>query len=490
MSTLRNSLYHESVFSELKSPPSALNVKLGVKFIITDVLHSDFWEGSCRVGKPRDLSHEADKSRLKKRLGNLKQELNSRETPPEIELIQPGSMHSQAEKGNPDIFLSKEQLDTLEEHNGKTDVYVVTSSYEGVRIAERFRKPVIILQKSGWAVDMPAAVRTMGIDSFHAEDMNAVFDILRVFAAKKAFGQTKLLNVTNFPKRAPWGVVSSAINADEIKKRYGLDYEYLDYKVFFGEMDRMVADSTVQDQAETIASLLETNAVKNSMIRKNIKSSVLFYIAALDVMSKRNCNAFSIECFELCTSLEPWNRKFTPCLAHALLKDTGYPSVCEGDINALLAMIAEMYLSRKAVYMGNPTIDKNTNILNIHHSVASLKMEGIDGGDSPYKTYPFTDSGFGATLRHDFQKDKGKTVTVGRFDPSGTKVLITKGEILGGGGLEGLGCSQNVDIKIPNGYEFWRESQDFGHHLAFVYGDYVNSIRDLGKIMGFEVVIR
>jgi len=104
MSTLRNSLYHESVFSELKSPPSALNVKLGVKFIITDVLHSDFWEGSCRVGKPRDLSHEADKSRLKKRLGNLKQELNSRETPPEIELIQPGSMHSQAEKGNPKLF--------------------------------------------------------------------------------------------------------------------------------------------------------------------------------------------------------------------------------------------------------------------------------------------------------------------------------------------------------------------------------------------------
>jgi L-fucose isomerase-like protein len=490
MNKSEHSIYNDPVFSDLKSPLSAMNVKLGVRFVVTGVLHSDYWEGSCRVGSREDLSPEGEKARMRSQLESLKRELKSRKIPPEIELIEPTMMHCVAEKGNPDIVLSEEQIKTLEKLDSKTDVYVVLSQFSGVQIAKRFRKPVVMLQQFGWAVDMPAAIRAMGIDSFHAESMDAVFEIMRVFAAKKAFSRTKLLNVTNFPKRAPWGVVSGAVDVDGIKQRYGMDYEYVDYKTFFGEMDKLMKDSATQDRAETIARLLEAGALKNSMTTEDIKKSVLFYLAALDSMVRRNCNVFTIECFELCCFVEPMNRRFTPCLAHALLKDTGYPSACEGDINALLAMTAEMYLSRKAAYMGNPTVNKQSNILNIHHSVASLKMEGLDGDDSPYEIYNFTHSGFGATLRHDFNSRRGRVVTVGRFDPSASKILVTKGTITGGGGLEGLGCAQNVDIQIPNGYEFWRESQNFGHHLACVYGDYINSMRDLGQIMGFEVVVR
>ena len=102
-------------------------------------------------------------------------------------------------------------------------------------------------------------------------------------------------------------------------------------------------------------------------------------------MDKYSCHAFTIDCFELCSSMHPWRRRFTPCLTHALLKDTGYPSACEGDINALLAMMVEMYLSRKAVYMGNPDVDVDKNTLSLHHSVASLKMKGLDKSDSYYE---------------------------------------------------------------------------------------------------------
>ena len=115
-------------------------------------------------------------------------------------------------------------------------------------------------------------------------------------------------------------------------------------------------------------------------------------------------------------------------------------------------------------------------------------MKGLDAQPTSYDIQSFTKSGFGTTLRHDFNKDKGEKVTVARFDPSATKILISNGEIIGGNGLEGYGCAQNMDIQLPNGYEFWRESQNFGHHLAMVYGDYTENIRDLGDLMGFEVI--
>jgi len=476
------------ISSDIKSLKSAINTKLGVRFVNTGVLHSDAWEGSCRVGDLENLTYEAGEKALEKQLLILKQKLKSRLLPPEIELIEPISIYSWSEKGNPDIILSEDRINLLKEDDKKIDVYVVSHPYEGLKIAEYYKKPVIIMQKQGWAVDMPAAIRSLGIPSFHAEDMDTVFDFIRLFMVKKAFKQTKLLNVTNFPKRAPWGVVSSVTDLDFLKDRYGMDYKYLDYKEFFGAMDKIVKEKFIQKEADKITSILIDNAVNNIMTKEDVKNSVLFYLTTSRIMSEFECNAFTIECFELCSSLNTWKRRFTPCLTHALLKDSGYPSACEGDINALLAMMIEMYLSRKAVYMGNPNIDKKNNILNIHHSVASLKMRGIDSGASSYEIHSFTKSGFGATLRHDFNKDIGEIVTIGRFDPSGTKMLITKGRIIGGGGLVGYACAQNINIEIPNGYEFWRESQNFGHHLALVYGDYINKIRDLGNLMNFEVI--
>lgn len=186
--------------------------------------------------------------------------------------------------------------------------------------------------------------------------------------------------------------------------------------------------------------------------------------------------------------MNPWNRRFTPCLTQALLKDFGYPSACERDMNALLAMMIDMYLSRKAVYMGNPDIDTESNFLTIHHSIASLKMKGLDKPDSKYEIDNFAKAGFGATLRHDFNEDKGDVVTLCRFDPTAEKVLLTTGRILEGGGLDGCGCSQKVSMAIPDGGEFLARQQDFGHHLAMVFGDYTCEIGELSRMMSFEVV--
>jgi len=476
------------MISNLLISKSAINTKVGVRFVNTGILHSDAWEGSCRVGDLKNLTYESEKTTSEKQLLKLKQSLKSGLLPPEVELIEPISIHSWAEKGNPDIVLPQDQINLLKEDDKKVDVYIVSTQYEGLKIAEYYKKPVIIMQEQGYAVDMPAAIRSLGIPSFHAEDINTVFDFIRLFMVKKAFKQTKLLNVTNFPKRVPWGVVSSVTDLDFLKDRYGMDYKYLDYKEFFGAMDKILKEESIQKEADKITSILIDNAVNNNMTKEDVKNSVLFYLVTSKIMSEFKCNAFTIECFELCTSLNPWERRFTPCLTHALLKDDGYPSACEGDISALLAMMIEMYLSGKAVYMGNPNIDKKNNILNINHSVASLKMKGIDSDASSYEIHSFAKSGFGATLRYNFNKDIGETVTIGRFDPSGTKMLVTKGRIIGGGGLTGYGCAQNINVEIPNGYEFWRESQNFGHHLALAYGDYVNKIRDLGNLMNFEVI--
>ncbi|MGC9349564.1 MAG: hypothetical protein ACP5JG_15610 [Anaerolineae bacterium] len=479
--------------NSLPENSSALQTKIGVKFVVNGILHEEAYEGSCRHGDLKELTYEAEQQQLDEALARHKRAIAAHAFPPPVFVLDPVTTHLYVEKGNPDIMLTADQLQQLAEDDPQTDVYVVLGGglpqYTALAIAERYRKPVVLLNASGWAVDAPAGIRAQGLEGYYVQNWQQLDQILRVVAARKMVQRTRILGVTNFPDRAPRGVISAITDFNKLRTAYGIGYQNMNYRSFFGMMDELVDDPAVQDEAGAIADKLIDAATRNAMTRDDIVNTVLFYLAAKNVMAAYDCNAFMIECFELCSSMIPWERRFTPCLTHALLKDGGYPSACEHDASALFAMMVEMYLSRKAVYMGNPDVDIDANTLTIHHSVASLKLTGIEGPDTPFGIENFTQDGFGVTLRHDFNQDKGEAVTVARFDPTGTKLLVTSGIIVSGGGLEGQGCAQSVTCSIADGKGFLREQQNFGHHLALVLGDYMDDITLLGELMGFDVIV-
>lgn len=468
-------------------PVSAIDTKVGVKFIFTGTFHKEAYEGPCRWGALDNLTYEVEMKKIRDGFNNFKKELELKKLSPEINLLEPAVISCYIGKENPEGKIQNEQLDAFKNDDNKTDLYVVTHMYEGFKVGERYKKPVIVMLNSARAADMTGALRAKGINSFIASDFEEAFDLIRLFFVKKAFKQTKILCVTDSPQEAPAPIQSSIVDLDSLKEQYGMEYMYINYKEFFDIMDKIVKDNTIQKMEDEITVQLLNNAVFCNMTKEDIKNSVLFYLTIKSLMAEHSCNAFTICCPELCSSQQPWRRRFTPCLTHSMLKDSGFPSACDRDISALLTMALKMYLSRKAVYMGNIDIDRKENILSLHHSVASLKMNGIDGPPSNYKIRSFTVAGFGVTLRHDFNEDKGKEVTIGRFDPTGKKLLMTKGTIIGGKDRD-LGCSNTVDIKITNGRELWRENQNFGPHVTIVFGDYTEEIRNLASIMNFEVI--
>jgi hypothetical protein len=467
---------------------SPLNTRTTIKIIITGALHEEAWEGSCRHGKLEDLTYEAEMNGLARHLERVKKEVAALDIPAGIELMEPTSMYSYVEKGNPEIMFSDEQLESLYEDDHKVDMYVVTHMFPGVKIAERYKKPVAIMQSAGWAVDMPARLRYMGLEGYHVHNYEELLRLGKLINARQAFANTKMLYVTNFPHQYPWGCTSSSVvNMDKIKDHYGFDYKFVDYEEFFADMDNIVKDKSIAKIRKQAGEELLKNAGSSNMNLQDIEKSLDFYYATLASMEKYDCNAFTIECHELCSSLNPWTRRFTPCLTHALLKDLGLPAACEGDVNALMAMMLQMYVSDKSVYMGNPFFNYEKNTLRLKHSNCSLKMNGFGNPDTPYDIHSFAEAGFGATLRHDFKHNAGTRCTVARFDPAGMKILVTKGAVVTGIGNEGFGCEQSVTISMSDCYEFWRSSQNYGHHFSLVYGDYTQEIRDLGDMMNFDV---
>jgi L-fucose isomerase-like protein len=241
--------------------------------------------------------------------------------------------------------------------------------------------------------------------------------------------------------------------------------------------------------AEELTTRLVGNAEDVHMSKEDVLRCVEFYLAVKRAMDAYECNAFVIPCFELCARQVLEGRRVTFCLSHSLLKDEGIPSACEADTNVLMAIALLMYLSGKSVYMGNSyLVDRGENILAVHHDVPGLKMKGLDGPDLPYEIRNFTEGGWGATIRYDFSRDIGAPVTLARFDPAGARVLAVRGEIAGSAGVDRIGCALCAHVKVRDIVDLYHKEIDFGHHLAVVYGDYMEDIRALSEIMGFAVV--
>jgi len=472
------------VFADDNQKP--IDMKIGVRPVFVGWVHSHAYEGPCRTGYLKDLTPEADRKRAQKRydkwVKSVKKNLIQGR---EAVMLKP--LYIEYGMETPEI--SWEAYKKLEVALSDVDLFLITGCYApGI---ERYKKPVAMLGHGVVNVDIAADLRHRGLEGYALYDWDELNRLISVLRVRKAVRYTKILSVTNSPSVQSWGVASSC-NLGELKRKYGMDYRYVTYKEFFHEMGRVSKNKSEQRKAEEITDKLFKNAQKVNIRRDYFINSVNFYLVTKNLMKKYGCNAFTVKCRELCVSNEPMKRKFVPCLTHALLKSEGYPASCEGDINVLVGMMLEMYISGKAAYMGNPIFNRENNTVRICHDSATLKLKGISEPDVPYEIGHFSYEGWGAAIRYDFSRDIGKGVTLARINPAATKLVISKGTIVDGySSIEDhKSCTgaENVTIKIPSAIEFFHAQSETGHHLAMVYGDCTEELKELGDLMHFEVV--
>ena len=101
-----------------------------------------------------------------------------------------------------------------------------------------------------------------------------------------------------------------------------------------------------------------------------------------------------------------------------------------------------------------------------------------------YAIRPFAASGFGVTLRYDFNRDAGQEITMCRISPACKTLFVAKGEIVGGVGFGDYSCSEGVFFRVKDGNDFFQKQLEVGNHVPLVYGDYFDQVVALGKHLG------
>lgn len=460
-----------------------VNAKIRLKPVYPVLTHSGPYEGPCRVGKKEDLTPEAEMVRFRQAFDEFCEDVRNR-IGPHGEFLEPVML-----QWADDFVVPAAELDKLAPEVHDADVVLVGASglqqLPAVRIAERYGKPIVMIGQVATS-DVTAYLRARGMEGYSFldyADLNYFLSLLRV---RKALQQTRLL-VAMKGNLLTSGVVSGIYDLEALKERYSVDSVLVNADDIVQAM-RELSEEQREEAVELTLRLL-TLSEQTSMEAPELLPSVEFYMAAKQMLERYDANAFTIPCFEICATQVMEQEKVGFCLTHTLLKDEGIPSACEGDINVLMAMAVLMYLSRRSAHMGNVSVTHRAkNIIGVHHDVPGLKMKGFDKPDLPYAIVNFTQGGWGGTIRYDISRDIGDPVTIARFNPQATALLVASGEVTGCEGYTKVGCSLRYELRVADADGFYELHQDFGHHFGMIFGDHADDLREVGRLAGFEVV--
>ncbi|MDY0164959.1 MAG: hypothetical protein RBS80_00360 [Thermoguttaceae bacterium] len=466
--------------------PDPAATKLVVKPVMTNIIHTAEWEGPCRW---RSVPVEEEKGHTERSFAAWSKDLaqNGLGNPDDVQLLPPGHVRF-AE----DFVLRKDDLEQVARDVGQADALFIHpsgSSVAAFQLGEQFDKPIILRGLNCRVVDIAAYTRSKGREAFVAADSAEMARMLSLLRARKVFRQTRVLFPTDRGLPASCSV-GSIWCLDGLKEKLGVEVELITYKELAAEMDRLAADADAAQAAEQAADELMRQADRSFLDRKYVACSFRFHQAVEILMARHGCNAFTIECFELCSSrlAEKWT--ITPCLVHALMQNGRRASSCEGDLGLLLAIRMLMSVSGKSCHQGNSD-PRTADAFRINHSAPSMKMAGFDQPDMRFQLGRFVQSGWGTKVVVDFMDHPERTVTVARVDPMAEKLLVLRGTLIGASGWDEdlIGCSVEAVIRPPEGRadEFLRKRLEFGNHLPWVYGDCTEALCELARMLKLEV---
>ena len=497
-SAIVNGLYMNNLFESSTGIPVNIDLpspylnKLVVKPVMTAMYHTEVWEGPCRwkgETKEQEIKAASDQFEAFRRSindGNINKSA--------VTMLEPGQVFFVE-----DFKITEAEYKKIEDDARKADVLYINPygcSISNYDVAARYKKPVVINSgPSCRTVDVAAFCRSRGIECYipdAVEDVNQIFTLLK---ARKNFAETRIL----FPTNWKWPSVCSiaGINEpDKLKDMFGIELVTIDYEELSKEMERICSDKSAKKEAASMADTVYEGASRSFIKRNYVANSMEFYQTVVSLMKRHNCNSFTIECFEFCTSRLPEKWNITPCLVHTMLKDMGIPSACEGDIGGLLPMHMLMLLSNKSPHFGNMFYypDKGKGTMAVNHSVPGIKMNGYDKPGLPYQLSHFVDSGWGTKAIVDFMNNDVKDITVARMNPSGKGILILKGTLVDSKGWDDktIGChdiAYMVGKDSGTAQEFVRRQADYGNHLPWVYGDYSGQLVKLAGLLGIEAEV-
>ena len=287
--------------------------------------------------------------------------------------------------------------------------------------------------------------------------------------------QTKMLVI-----RGPMGT-AAACDAAKIKEKWGTEIIPITVEQ---TIEAHKAIDLAEAEAEAEKYWIKPAKQIIEPTREEMVSSARLYLAVKKLMIENGAVAV--------TSSNCMGEPAKGCFTFSKLNDIGLVGACEGDMDSTLTMLIFSYAFGLPGFITDPVFDTARNALIHFHCTCATKMDGPGGDRLPFTVRTQTDSDKGVAL--DVEQRVGQPVTCAKFINLDT-MLISTGKITEVT-HDKLACRTQFVTEVGDARKMFLnwgggvlegDVMTLLHRVVF-YGNHMQSITDLGNLMGFKVV--
>lgn len=322
---------------------------------------------------------------------------------------------------------------------------------------------------AGWAYTDFAAWRQAGkkADLVASSEFGDLDPYMRIFQTIHHLRRSKVLVVT------PSSSVRKA--AGDYTRHFGTAISFLSYRDLKDAFDSVdVAEAKKEAGEFTRAAVRVVEPSEADLV-----DAMRFYLGVRQVLEREKANAITIDCLG---GFRRGELPAYPCVAWSKLNDQGLYGVCEADLASTMTQLMLTSFSGKPGFVSDPVFDTSRNEIIHAHCVAATAMTGVGGSSLPYVVRSHMEDNRGVSLQ--VLMPVGDTVTVGKF-ANPRKFLVSTGEVIGNVDSP-RGCRTKFRTRVASARRML-EGFSAGLHRVVFYGDYVEPVEAMGRLMGFEV---
>lgn len=279
----------------------------------------------------------------------------------------------------------------------------------------------------------------------------------------------------------PAGFETCLVDAAALRQRFGVEVVQLDLQ------NEVFADARAADAARVTAAtagLAGRVTGLDTLDPTAVSGTLAVYLTLSDRAQRDHLDGYAVRC---------WPEFFTDlgcaaCGALSLLNDEQIPASCEADVNGTITSLMLQTLSGESSFSSDiVSLDAERDALVLWHcGQAPLSMADAGSGEPPGVTIH---SNRKLPLLMQFALKPG-VVTIARLsEATGTyRLVIGRGEIVRAprafSGTTGLlrvdGGSRNaLNTILQEGFE---------HHISLTYGDHLDALRVLARMLDMPVI--
>ena len=508
------------------------DIKLRVRPVTISIYHEYVFEGPCRFGRGDELTKDYDLMSIAMTHKQFVEEVEGHLGDLDfIDIVEPVVI-----KRDETFPVTDELLAEMAGDVENTDLYLLKFHPFGIdfalEFARTYRKPVATVLQCCNDSGLMAALRPRGHECHSWPSWEDAIEGMKVLRARKALANTRVLCVPRGNSNNSLSALDSFYHHDEVTERLGMQFRYYNLHEFMDQANNVDPTTNptlpgrkcdnIDDADEAVIARrveeLVAGAAECDMAAEDVFPSMKAHHLVNKLLEKLECNAFAAPCPDMCATRRLNEGRFTLCLNHSLNNEAGVCSACEYDLSALASMVLLSNLSFSAPYMGNTSIGKISeaqdptvsplltlnkdsyadasstmrganNVAYTFHATPNRLLAGFGAEPAPYAVRPFAMGGrWGATIRYDFNRDKGQVVTMCRFDPLCEKLFVARGTIVAGIGYKDENCTEGAFFEVADAKRFYECSLQVGNHVPLVYGDVYDNAIALAGLLGLEVL--